>query len=178
MATTTLPYITNDKADSDLVNQFNEVEKVMGNVPPLLRILANQPPLVPAFMDFAGPVLMGPELSMDLKALALLRTSELNNCNYCRGYYKGLAEEVGIVGDRREAVNTGKLPPGMFNDKEAIVLQLAEEMTREVQAKGATMAKAREILGIGGTLEAMCTIGLFNLINRLARTSGLPIDDQ
>lgn len=173
---TTLPYITNDKASEDLVEQFAAVEKVMGNVPPLLRILANVPPFVPAFMDFAGPVLMGTHLPIDLKALALLRVSEINNCNYCRGYYAGLAEQVGLVGDKRNALNAGETASKLFTDKESIVMQLAGEMTENVQASPATVEKARAILGDGGTLECMMTIGLFNLINRVARSSGLPLD--
>jgi alkylhydroperoxidase family enzyme len=173
---TTLPYITDDQASAELRAQFGEVEKVMGNVPPMLRILANVPPTVPAFMDFAGPVLMGPNLSIDLKALALLRTSELNDCNYCRGYYAELAKQVGLVGDRRTALEKDEPPAGLFNDRESIVFQLATEMTRDVQARPETVARANTILGIGGTLEAMLTIGLFNLINRVARSSGLPLE--
>lgn len=174
---TTLPYITDDKASPDVRNQFAEVQKIMGNVPPLLRILANEPVFVPSFMDFAGPVLMGTHLPIELKALALLRVSELNDCNYCRGYYAGLAEQVGLVGDRRAAINQPLPPPGMFNDKETVIIDLATQMTRDVQAEPATVAHAREVLGDGGTLEAMLTIGLFNLINRVARTSGLPVEE-
>lgn len=173
---TTLPYITNDKASAELNEQFAAVEKIMGNVPPFLRILANVPPFVPAFMDFAGPILMGTHLSIDLKALALLRVSEINDCNYCRGYYAGLAEQVGLVGDKRAALNSGEITSRLFNDKESIVMQLASEMTEDVQASPATVEKARGILGDGGTLECMMTIGLFNLINRVARSSGLPLE--
>jgi len=173
---TTLPYITDDQASADLKAQFAEIEKIMGNVPPMLRILANAPPTIGAFMDFAGPVLMGPNLSMDLKALALLRTSELNDCNYCRGYYAELAQQVGLVGARREALTKTEPPAGLFNDKEAAVFQLATEMTRDVQARPETMARARSVLGVEGTVEAMLTIGLFNLINRFARSSGLPLE--
>ncbi len=173
---TTLPFITDDKASPDMLEQFAAIEKIMGNVPPLLRILANIPPFVGAFMDLAGPVIMGQALSLELKTLALLRVSEINNCNYCRGYYAGLAEQVGIVGDKRAALNSGDRKSSLFSDKESIVLQLADEMTRDVQASPATVAEARKILGDHGVLEAMMMIGLFNLINRVARSSGLPLD--
>lgn len=173
---TTLPYIDDQSASPDLKAQFDEVSKIMGNVPPLLRILANVPPFIPAFMDFAGPVLMGENLTIDLKCLALLRVSEINDCNYCRGYYAPLAQQVGLVGERREAITKPSVALNLFNPKETAVLELAEEMTRNVQASPATVAKAREALGAGGTLEAMLTIGLFNLINRVARTSGLPLE--
>jgi alkylhydroperoxidase family enzyme len=174
---TTLPYITDDVASADLKAQFAEIEKIMGNVPPMLRILATVPATVTAFMDFAGPVLMGPNLSIDLKALALLRTSELNDCNYCRGYYAGLAEQVGLVGDKRAALNKPLPPASMFNEKEQVLLELATQMTREIQADPKLVARAREVLGIGGTVEAMLIVGLFNLINRFARTAGLPLQD-
>ena len=172
---TTLPYIDDQLASPDLKAQFDEVSKIMGNVPPLLRILANVPSFIPAFMDFAGPVLMGENLTIDLKCLALLRVSEINDCNYCRGYYAPLAEQVGLVGERRDAITKPSVALNLFNAKETAVLALADEMTRNVQASPATVASAREALGDGGTLEVMLTIGLFNLINRVARTSGLPL---
>lgn len=173
---TTLPYIDDQLAPEDIKLQFLEVEKIMGNVPPLLRILANVPSFVGAFMEFAGPVLMGEHLTMDLKCLGLLRVSEINNCNYCRGYYAPLAEQVGLVGDRRKAITEESVALEMFSPKERAVLELADEMTRNVQASPEVVARAREALGNGGTLEAMLVIGLFNLINRVARTSGLPLE--
>ena len=172
----TLPYIDDSLADPDMRAQFAEIQKIMGDVPPLVRILATVPALVPAFMGFAGPVIMGDGLSIDLKVLALLRVSEINNCNYCRGYYAPLAEQLGLVGDRRAAIAQDVTPLALFNPKETALLALADEMTNDIQAKPATVAKAREALGDAGTLEAMMTIGLFNLINRVAGSAGLPLE--
>ena len=173
---TTLPYLTDDAAGPDLRAQFDEIEKIMGNVPPLLRILANTPSFVPAFMSFAGPVLGGEHLTIDLKCLAILRVSEINNCNYCRGYYAPLAEQVGLVGEKREAINNGSLANDLFSPAEVAVLELADEMTKQVQASSACVDRAKAVLGVGGALEAMMVIGLFNLINRVARSSGLPLE--
>lgn len=173
---TTLPYIEDHLATPDLQAQFSEVAKIMGGVPPLLRILANVPAFIPAFMDFAGPVIMGEHLSIDLKCLGLLRVSEINNCNYCRGYYAPLAEQVGLVGERRDAIKKESVALDIFTPKERAVIELADEMTRNVQASPELVARSREVLGDGGTLEAMLVIGLFNLINRIARTSGLPLE--
>lgn len=173
---TTLPFITAEQANPDVKTMFAEVEKVMGNVPPMLNILANEPKFIPAFMDFAGPLFMSPHLSIELKTLTLLRVSELNDCDYCRGYYAALAEQVGLVGDKRAALNKPLPPPGMFDEKEVVLLELATQMTRDVQADPKLVERAREVLGIGGTVEAMLLIGLFNLINRFARTAGLPLE--
>jgi alkylhydroperoxidase family enzyme len=173
---TTLPYITNDLASEPIRKQFDDVEKIFGNVPPLMRILANVPSFMQGFLDLAGPIFAEQGASIDLKLLAILRTAEINNCNYCRGYYAGMAEQMGIVGEKRQAVNAGDMTSKLFNEKEAIVMQLATEMTQDVQAPPATVEKAKAILGLSGTLEIMMVVGLFNLINRVARTSGLPID--
>ena len=171
---TTLPYIMDDQASPELKASFDEIRKVMGNVPQLLRILANLPPMVGGFMDMAGPIFGGEHLPMDLKILAILRTAELNNCDYCRAYYKQAAVDSGFDGDRRKAVNAPEPPPtDLFNEKEIAVMKLADEMTRAVRAKPETVEEAKQKLGMEGTLEAMSTIALFNYVNRMARTSGL-----
>jgi len=176
MPTPTLPFITSESASEPVRKQFQEVEKVFGNVPGLLNILANVPSFIQGFLDLAGPIFAEQGASIDLKMLAIIRTAEINNCNYCRGYYAGMAEQLGIAGDKRQAVNAGDMASPLFSEKEAIVMQLASEMTQEVQAPPATVERAKAILGIPGTLEIMMVVGLFNLVNRVARTAGLPLD--
>lgn len=173
---TTLPLITNDMASESVRKQLEDVEKIFGNVPPMMRILANVPSFIQGFLDLAGPIFAEQGASMDLKLLAILRTAEINSCNYCRGYYAGMAEQMGFVGDKREAVNTGDVSSKLFNEKEAIVMQLAGEMTQDIRATPATVEKAKAILGLEGTLEIMMVVGLFNLVNRVAGTAGLPVD--
>jgi len=172
----TIPLITDDAASPELRSEFAIMKQIMGDVPPLARVVANLPPLVHPFMAFAGSLIAENKLPMVLKELAVLRVSEINGCNYCKGWHAPLAEQVGIVGGRRTALTEATPTPGLFDEKELLVLQLADEMTRDVQAQAETVARARQLLGDAATLELMMTIGLYNLINRVARSSGLPLD--
>jgi hypothetical protein len=56
------------------------------------------------------------------------------------------------------------------------VLQLADEMTLDVQATAATIERVAKLFGVDGAIELMTCIGMLNLDNRMAFSADLPPD--
>ncbi len=172
-----VPPVTDEKASPDLREQYKHVTAAMGRVPHLARVIANSEKLFGPFMGLAGAVAMDGALPMDLKELAVMRTSELNGCIYCKGIHGPIMRQIGVDETKVEAISKREIAPGIFTEKELLVMNISDEMTEKITASPALIKRARELLGEDGTIELMVTIGFYNLMNRLAETSGVPLEE-
>ena len=172
-----VPLVSDEKASPDLREQYKHVAAAMGRVPHLARVIANCEGLFGPFMGLAGAVAMEHKLPMDLKELAVMRTSELNGCIYCKGMHGPIMRQMGMNEKKIDAVTTREIAPGIFSDKEIVVLKIADEMTEKITASPELVKQARTLLGDEATVELMMTVGFYNLMNRLAETSGVPLEE-
>jgi uncharacterized peroxidase-related enzyme len=173
----TISMVDDASAGPELKEIFKHVEAAMGRVPNLARVVAHSPPILGAFMQLAGTVAMPHKVPMDLKELAVLRVAELNGCPYCAGMHRPMMRQMGIPEEKIAGLAEKKIARDVFEEKEAAVLQLADEMTQNVGAKPDTVARVREAFGEDGTIELMMTIAFYNLMTRLTDTSGVPLEE-
>ncbi len=61
---------------------YEGVEKNMGRVPNMFKMLAHRPEVLRTFLPFYGAVWAEGALPQKLKALAAVRTSLVNGCEY------------------------------------------------------------------------------------------------
>ena len=61
---------------------YEALEKNLGRVPSMFKMLAHRPEVLRAFMPFYNTVWAEGALPQKLKALAAVRTSRLNGCEY------------------------------------------------------------------------------------------------
>lgn len=171
-----VPLVTDEAASSELREQYGFVAQAMGRVPNLARVIANCESLFGPFMGLAGAVAMEHKLPMPLKELAVMRASELNGCGYCKGMHGPIMKQMGIDDQKIDAVSQKDLLPGLFSEQELAVLRLTDEMTENVAADPETVKKARQLFGEEATVELMMTIAFYNLMNRMAESSGVPLE--
>lgn len=172
-----VPLVTDDKASSDLKEQYGHVAAAMGRVPHLARVIANCESLFGPFMGLAGAVAMEHTVPMNLKSLAVLRASELNGCGYCKGMHGPILKSLGVSDQKIEGVLQKDIQADLFSEKERLVLQLTDEMTENVAASPAVVKRARQTFGDDGAVELMMTIAFYNLMNRMAESSGVPLEE-
>jgi len=75
-----IPYVERDQAPENIQGMYDNLQKMFGVVPNVIKAMANAPELLSGFMPFLGAAL-GPSLvSNDIKELAILTTTKLNGC--------------------------------------------------------------------------------------------------
>lgn len=171
-----LSSVSDEQADEDLKQIYEMCRQAMGGVPHLARVIANSKELLVPFLQLAGAVAMDYTLPMKLKQLAVLRTSELNGCAYCLGINVPKGRAFGIESHKIEAVTQREVPASVFTEEERLVIQMADEITGAVGARPGTMARSRELFGEAGTVELLMIISFYNLINRLAESTQVPLE--
>lgn len=172
----TLQLVSDEQADEDLKQVYEMCTHAMGGVPHLARVIANCKELLTPFLQLAGAVAMEYQVPMRLKQLAVLRTAELNGCSYCRSIHVPKSLAMGIDADKIEGVRQRELQESIFDEQERLVIRMTDEMTGHVGAQPETVRRAKELWGEAGTVELMMTVAFYNLMNRLAETSQVPLE--
>jgi uncharacterized peroxidase-related enzyme len=99
-----------DEADGKAGELLDEVRSMLGIVPNILRVMANAPAVLQAYLDFTAALGEG-RLSPELRERIALAVSERNGCGYCLaahsmiGKMRGLTSEEVLASRRAEAAD-------------------------------------------------------------------------
>lgn len=171
-----LPEIEDEEADDELKKVYAMCREAMGGVPHLARIIANSKELLEPFLGLAGAIAQEYKVPLAIKQLAVLRTSELNGCSYCRSIQRPKGEQIGIDKDKLDAIERKDMGHELFSDDEKLALRMAEEMTGSIGASAHTVSEAQKRWGEDGAVDLMMTIPFYNLMNRLGETTQAPLE--
>ena len=75
-------YVSNQNAAEKVKPVFEGMEKKLGAVPNIFRVMAHNPEMLEAFLAL-NATLPKSQLNGKLRELAYIKTSELNDCDYC-----------------------------------------------------------------------------------------------
>jgi uncharacterized peroxidase-related enzyme len=137
-----------------------------GNVPNFFRTMANRPEIFQTMIAHFEAILSTGTLTTKLKELLIVRTSQLNKCEYCLASHTQLALKLGWS-EEQVAVLPNAAASGLFTAAEIAALHLAEKMT--LDSNNYTDAEFAELRGFyseGEIVELMTAIGIFNYFNR------------
>ena len=137
-----------------------------GNVPNMFRTMAHRPEILETMIAHFEAVLTTGTLPTKLKELVIVRTSQLNTCEYCLASHSLIAKKLGWtdaqvneLADFEQRVD--------FTPAEKAALRLAETMTLRSNAMtDQQFAELRSFYEEGEVVELMAAIGLFNYFNR------------
>ena len=137
-----------------------------GNVPNMFRTVAHRPEIFQTMIAHFEAVLHTGTLPLKLKELAIVRTSQLNQCSYCLASHSRICKKLGWSED--QLVNLADYAERTdFTHQEKVALQLAEWMTRnEGPLSDEQWQQVRDVYSEGEIVELMAAIGLFNYFNR------------
>jgi uncharacterized peroxidase-related enzyme len=172
-----IPLAPEDPADPRIRQAFEKIAGALGFVPNLVRLWSRAPHLVGALVELELAIASEGKVPIDLKELAMMRTSELNGCPYCISYHRARLHDLGEDQARSEALSRRTLGD-LFTQEERAVLQLADEMTLDIRARPETVQRVRGLFGDDGAVELMAAIALLNFDNRMAYSANLPPDDR
>jgi uncharacterized peroxidase-related enzyme len=154
-----------DAADST-AEIYDRYMRTRGNVPNMFRTLAHRPQILQTAIAHMEAILTTGTLPTRLKELAIVRTSQLNGCDYCLASHTQICLRLGWTQEQIDGI-ADFVGSDLFTPAEKAALRLAEQMTNN--SAGVTdseFASLREFYEEGELVELMAAIGLFNYFNR------------
>jgi uncharacterized peroxidase-related enzyme len=145
---------------------FDRVFAQRGNVPNMFRVMAHRPEIFATMQAHFAAVLNTGTVSVKLKELIIVRTSQVNETPYCLASHTKLARGLGWSEEQLAHLEdwAGRSD---FSPAEKAALRLAETMTRNAHAvTDEQFAELRSHYSEGEIVELLCAIGLFNYFNR------------
>jgi uncharacterized peroxidase-related enzyme len=161
-------YVTDEEAGEKLRPVFAGMEKAIGAVPNIFRAMAHSPEMFQAFLSLNG-ALGKTQLEGKLRELAYIKTSELNDCDYCLHHHRALGKKAGLT-DRQVNETSKSEGSDAYDDLQRLVMQYAEQVTRHINVEDALFARLKESLGDRELVELAMTVGIANFTNRVTET--------
>ena len=145
---------------------YDRYMKTRGNVPNMFRTVALRPEIFTTMIAHFEAILTTGTLPTRLKELVIVRTSQLNSCEYCLGSHTQIARKLGWSQDQLDDLANYELRDD-FTPAEKAALSLAEQMTLDANhISDEFFYRLHEFYEEGEIVELMASIGLFNYFNR------------
>lgn len=150
------------------------VNKQLGSVPNLFRVLGNSPAALEGYLGLSGALNKG-ALDAKTRARIAIRVAELNGCTYCLSAHTYLGKQLNKLDDAELAANR----EGHSSDQSAeAALQLASEIVR---ARGhipdSALAAARAAgLDDAQLIEVVLHVALNTLTNYVNTVAATEVD--
>lgn len=145
---------------------YDRFARQRGNVPNMFRTVAHRPEILQTMIAHMEAVLNTGTLPTALKELAIVRTSQMNNCEYCLASHSLLAKKLGYS-DAQIAELPHFETSSSFSEREKAALRLAERLTlNQGPLSEAEVAALKQHFTEGEIVELMAASGLFNYFNR------------
>jgi len=150
----------------EIATLYDKIFAVRGNVPNMFRVMAHRPEVFATMQAHFAAVLNTGTLSVRLKELIIVRTSQVNETPYCLASHTILARNLGWSDDQLSHLAEWALRED-FTQAEKAALRLAETVTRNPhEVTDEQFVELRGFYSEGEIVELLCAIGLFNYFNR------------
>ena len=145
---------------------YDRYMRTRGNVPNMFRTMAHRPEIFETMIAHFEAVLTTGTLPTKLKELVIVRTSQLNDCEYCLASHSIIAKRLGWSLEQIDDLANFETRID-FTPAEKAALRLAEKMTLcSTRLSDEEFASLRKYYNEGEVVELMSAIGLFNYFNR------------
>ena len=152
---------------------LDAIQGQLGMVPNFLKVFANSPVALQAFLGLHGVANAG-SLSPQTRERIALALAQQNTCEYCLSAHTAIGRKAGLTGDEIAAARAGSSEDA----KDAVAVKLARSL---VEHKGdittAELIEAREAgYSDADIVEIITHVGMNLLTNILGKASRVDID--
>jgi 4-carboxymuconolactone decarboxylase len=158
-------------ADREIVDK----NSMNGQIFNIFKVLANHPSLVKRWTPFAGHILSKQTLPFRDREMLILRIGWLNQAEYEFAQHELIAKRGGLSDADIENIKKG--PGAGWNEKEAALLQAADDLFENSVVSDATWATLSKSYSTEQMMDAVFTIGQYNLVSWALNSFGVPLDD-
>ena len=136
-----------------------------GRISDLYRVLLNSGPLAAGWEAMLTAVRNKSSVPADLRELMILRVAVINRAPYEFDAHVPHAQKAG-VSDAKIAAVRETVIGSVFTESEAMVLELADTMTRNIDVPEALMDRLKAKLDARGVVETVATVAAYNMVSR------------
>ncbi len=165
--------IDQHNANAEQKALLDAIQGQLGMVPNFLKVFANSPAALQAFLGLHGVANAG-SLSPQTRERIALALAQQNTCEYCLSAHTAIGRKAGLTGDEIAAARAGSSEDA----KAAVAVKLARSL---VEHKGdittAELIEAREAgYSDADIVEIITHVGMNLLTNILGKASRVDID--
>ncbi|HEY4547455.1 MAG TPA: peroxidase-related enzyme [Pedomonas sp.] len=165
--------VTNDTASPEQQALFNAIQAQLGIVPNFLKVLANSPAALRAFLGLHGIVAEG-SLDPQTRERIALALAQENACEYCLSAHTAIGREAGLTNDEMDANRAGTSRDARAAAAVAFARALADNMGDVTNAELLAIHSAG--YSDAEIVEIITHVGMNILTNILGRASRVEID--
>jgi 4-carboxymuconolactone decarboxylase len=152
-----------------------EKNAMNGQVFNIFKVLAHHPPLVKRWTPFAGHVLSKQTLPFRDRELLILRIGWLNQAEYEFAQHELIARKGGL--SDADIDNVKKGPQAFADPHERALVQVADDLFENSVVSDATWATLTKKYSTEQLVDAVFTVGQYNLVSWALNSFGVPLDD-
>lgn len=141
----------------------------------IFKVLANHPKLVKRWTPFAGHILSKQTLPFRDREILILRIGWLNQAEYEFAQHELIARRGGFTDHDIERIKQG--PGAGWNEHEAALVQAADDLFENSVVSDATWATLAKSYSTEQMMDAVFTVGQYNLVSWALNSFGVPLDD-
>ncbi len=154
------------QATPALADIYDRYMRTRGNVPNMFRTVAHRPQIFESMIAHFEAILNTGTVPLRLKELVIVRTSQLNRCEYCLASHAKICLRLGWSQEQLDGL-ARFADHDDFTAAEKAALRLAEQMTLDAdRIPDEDFDGLRSHFDEGEIVELMAAIGLFNYFNR------------
>jgi uncharacterized peroxidase-related enzyme len=165
--------VTAEQANEEQQALFAAIQQQLGMVPNFLKVFANSPAALQAFLGLHTIANEG-DLDMKTKERIALGLAEQNACQYCVSAHTAIGRNAGLSGDEMLANRAG----GSQDAKASVAVKFARSLAENNGE--VTTAELLEIRNVGYSdaeiVEIITHVGMNVLTNILGKASRVEID--
>ncbi|HZW30463.1 MAG TPA: carboxymuconolactone decarboxylase family protein [Isosphaeraceae bacterium] len=161
-------YVSNQQAAEKVKPVFEGLERKIGAVPNVFRVMAHNPEMLEAFLAL-NATLPKTQLDGKLRELAYIKTSQLNGCDYCLHHHRALGKKAGL-NDRQVGETADFEASSAYDELQRDVMRYAEQVTRHINVEDSLFNRLKQSLNDRQIVELAMTVGIANFTNRVTET--------
>ena len=165
--------VTAEQANEQQTTLYTAIEEQLGMVPNFLKVFANSPAALQAFLGLHSIASEG-ELDAKTKERIALGLAEQNACQYCVSAHTAIGRKSGLSGDEMMANRAGSSQDA----KAAVAVKFSRSLADN--SGEVTTAELLEIRNVGYSdaeiVEIITHVGMNILTNILGKASRVEID--
>jgi 4-carboxymuconolactone decarboxylase len=155
--------------------EMAERNKVHGEVINIFRVLMQNPKLTRSWTRFAGYIMSRQSLPVRDRELLILRIGWLNQAPYEWEQHVRISKSAGLTDDEIDRVSKG--PKAGWDKHEAALIQAADDLYEKSVVSDESWKQLSERYSIEQMMDAVFTIGQYNLVSWALNSFGVPLDD-
>ncbi len=155
--------------------EMGERNQVNGEVVNIFRVLMQNPKLARSWSRFAGYILGGQSLPARDREILILRIGWLNQAAYEWEQHVRIGKAAGLSDDEIDRISKG--PKAGWNKHDAALVQAADDLYENSVVSDETWKQLSERFNTEQMMDAVFTVGQYNLVSWALNSFGVPLDD-